>query len=145
MLHCSKSLNILVNKREIYIDYAILITSALLSINISPIYIITFDSPKHAVATVTIDNTIFVLRPESSIYRLDNYFNYILQNTPNMNISIFKLFVENGYVVYETSLPPQALQEKYFENMLQLKASSFRMGMNRKFINFFVLIVFDNE
>jgi hypothetical protein len=92
--------------RGVCIDYAVLIASALLSVNISPVYIVIFDDYNHAVVAIEIGNAVFILDQQPPPIELEDYFKYILQNKTRTSITVFKLMVVNSYVTYETAELP---------------------------------------
>lgn len=97
-------LSTLANKRGMCIDYAVLIATALLSVNISPVYILTFEHPSHAAAAVAIGSTVFVLDQAPPPIELEDYFSYVVQNSTGIGFTVFELGIERGYVVYRRAL-----------------------------------------
>jgi len=97
-------LSTLANRRGVCIDYAVLIATALLSVNISPVYILTFEHPSHAAAAVAIGSTVFVLDQAPPPIELEDYFSYIVQNSTGISFTVFELGTERSYVVYRRAL-----------------------------------------
>jgi len=97
-------LSTLANRRGVCIDYAVLIATALLSVNISPVYILAFEHPSHAAAAVAIGSTVFVLDQAPPPIELEDYFSYVVQNATGIGFTVFELGIERGYVVYRRAL-----------------------------------------
>jgi hypothetical protein len=107
--HVAKNpLDTIASGRGVCIDYAVLIASALLSVNISPVYIVIFDDYGHGVAAIEIGNAVFILDQHPPPIELEDYFKYILQNKTRTSITVFRLRVVNSYVTYETAELPSA-------------------------------------
>lgn len=87
--------------RRLCVNYAVLIASALLFVNMSPVYIIVFERPNHAVAAVVVENMLFVLDQKIPPIELEDYFSYVLQNTTRISFTVFELMIESGHVVYK--------------------------------------------
>ena len=67
--------------KGVCIDYSVLISAALQSINVSPTYILSIKSLNHAVAAVYLNNSLFILDQHLPPMELQDYIEYILENT----------------------------------------------------------------
>jgi len=65
-------------RKGICIDYSILLTSALLSANIQPVYILSFEDYLHAVAAICLDNIVYILDQHLPPIELQDYAEYVL-------------------------------------------------------------------
>ena len=107
--HVAKNpLDTIASGRGVCIDYAVLVASALLSVNASPVYIVILNDYDHAVAAIEIGNAVFILDQRPPPIELEDYFKYILQNKTRTSITVFRLRVVNSYVTYETAELPSA-------------------------------------
>lgn len=101
---------VLRNRRGMCIDLSVFYAVALLSVNVSPVYIIVFDDFDHAVLGVEINNTLYVIEatnPMNPPSELSDYVNYVLGSKMKLEytylydtISVFKLYVSDSHVVY---------------------------------------------
>jgi len=110
-------LSTLANMRGVCIDYAVLIATALLSVNITPVYILTFERPSHAAVAVAIGSTVFVLDQTPPPIELEDYFSYVVQNTTGISFTVFELGIERGYVVYRRALLNGLTESYSFDTM----------------------------
>ncbi len=65
-------------RKGICTDYSVLLTSALLSANIQPVYILSLEDYLHAAAAVCLDNTVYILDQHLPPIELQDYAEYIL-------------------------------------------------------------------
>jgi len=66
--------------KGICIDYSILISAALQSVNVSPTYILSIKSVNHAVAAVYLNNSLFILDQHPPPMEIQDYVEYILKS-----------------------------------------------------------------
>ena len=65
--------------KGICIDYSVLVASALLSVNVQPVYILSLEDYQHAVAAVCLNGTIFILDQHIPPMELQDYVEYVLK------------------------------------------------------------------
>jgi len=73
--------------KGICIDYSVLISAALQSVNVSPTYILSIKSVNHAVAAIYLNNSLFILDQHPPPMEAQDYVEYILKsNTARADI-----------------------------------------------------------
>ncbi|MCD6341123.1 MAG: hypothetical protein J7L51_04165 [Desulfurococcales archaeon] len=65
--------------KGVCIDYSILVTSALLSVNVQPAYILSLEDYQHAVAAVCLNGTVFILDQHIPPMELQDHVEYVLR------------------------------------------------------------------
>ncbi len=87
-------------RRGICMDYSGLLTAALLSIGVEPVYIVGIDNVNHVTPAVKINNSLFVLDQVLPPIEISDYIDYILLGSRN-TVSVFKYWIVNGEVQLE--------------------------------------------
>ena len=80
------------------IDYAVLIASLLLYLNVSPVYIVIFHNINHAVVIVQVHGYPFVLDQKLPPIELQDYVQYLIGSSSLNNVTVYKLYVRNGEI-----------------------------------------------
>ena len=66
--------------KGVCIDYSVLISAALQSVNVSPTYILSIKSVNHAVAAIYLNNSLFILDQHPPPMEIQDYIEYILKS-----------------------------------------------------------------
>jgi hypothetical protein len=115
---------LLVIRTGVCIDQAVFMATALLSVNVSPVYIITFDEINHAVAGVVIDNTLFILDQRFPPIEFSDYMEFLkhIRGSPIRDVKVFEFYRTARGVDYRMSeLPKWVSLESYERDMLPAK------------------------
>ncbi len=84
------------------IDYAILTSALLQSLNVTPTYILMFRNFNHAVAAISLNNTLFILDQQLPPIELQDYIEYIL-NSSNVIIDLIEIESAGSEVIIHIS------------------------------------------
>ncbi|MCD6340809.1 MAG: hypothetical protein J7L51_02525 [Desulfurococcales archaeon] len=86
--------------KGICIDYSILVTSALLSVNVQPVYILSLEDYQHAIAAVCLNNVVFILDQHVPPMELHDYVEYVLKGKLG-RVNVIQVRLAGGSPVIE--------------------------------------------
>jgi len=97
------------------IDHAVFTVATLLSVNISPTYVILINEVKHAVAGFIAGGILYVVEQRIPPIEYADYVEYVLGFQPK-NLTVFELWVEEGRILYRKVELPKVAAESYLED-----------------------------
>jgi len=105
------------SKRGVCIDQAVFIATALVSVNISPAYVIAFNKIDHAVAGVVVHGVLYVMDQWIPPVEFKDYVDYVLGGDPG-DIAVFEFAKISTGVGYRASDLPKVSLESYKGDIL---------------------------
>lgn len=97
------------------IDHAVFVAVTLLSVNVSPTYVIMLNEVRHAVAGIVVDGVLFIIEQGLPPIEYADYVEYLLGFSPK-SLTVFELRVEYGKVFYREVRLPEVTAESYLED-----------------------------
>jgi len=97
------------------IDHAVFAAATLLSVNISPTYVILVNEVKHAVAGFIAGGILYIVEQRIPPIEYADYVEYVLGFQPK-NLTVFELWVEDGRILYRKAGLPRVAYEGYTDD-----------------------------